>query len=192
MNKRREQKEVRREQILNAGLDLFIRNGYHGTTTKEIADIFGISQGLLFHYFGSKEEVYLELLERAKASMSDIHISEEELEHPLEHLNTMVTLILDSFKTYPLSAKLFMLVGQAQIASNLPEAVQQVSKDIAASKEFESLVNVGQAKGVIREGDPKALAGCFYSAIQGVAQTYVCFPDIPLPQSSWLVDILKK
>lgn len=82
MNKRREQKEVRREQILNAGLDLFIRNGYHGTTTKEIADIFGISQGLLFHYFGSKEEVYLELLERAKASMSDIHISEEELEHP--------------------------------------------------------------------------------------------------------------
>lgn len=38
----------------------------------------------------------------------------------------------------------------------------------------------------------KALAGCFYSAIQGVAQTYVCFPDIPLPQSSWLVDILKK
>lgn len=101
-------------------------------------------------------------------------------------------MILDSFKTYPLSAKLFMLVAQTQIASNLPDTVQQVSKDIAASKEFESLVNVGQAKGVLREGDPKALAGCFYSAIQGVAQTYVCFPDIPLPQSNWLVDILKK
>ncbi|QPR66770.1 TetR/AcrR family transcriptional regulator [Lysinibacillus sp. FSL H8-0500] len=192
MNKRREQKEVRREQILNAGLDLFIRNGYHGTTTKEIADTFGISQGLMFHYFSSKEEVYLELLNRAKASMSTIHISEAELEQPLVHLNTMVTMILDSFSMYPLSAKLFMLVAQTQIASNLPNTIQQMAKDIAASKEFESLVKAGQTKGEIREGDPRALAGCFYSAIQGVAQTYICFPDIPLPQSEWLVAILKK
>ncbi|MCL1697574.1 MULTISPECIES: TetR/AcrR family transcriptional regulator [unclassified Lysinibacillus] len=190
MNKRREQKEVRREQILNAGLDLFIRNGYQGTTTKEIGDSVGISQGLMFHYFGSKEEVYLELLNRAK--MADIHISEEELEQPLVYLNAMVTMILDSFNTYPLSAKLFMLVAQTLIASNLPDSIQQVASDLAASENFERLVKEGQVKGVIRDGDPKALAGCFYSAIQGVAQTYVCFPDIPLPQSSWLVDILKK
>ncbi|MGE7671993.1 hypothetical protein ACQKMV_00235 [Lysinibacillus sp. NPDC094403] len=85
-----------------------------------------------------------------------------------------------------------MLVAQTQIASNLPDTIQQVTKDLAASEGFESLVKEGQAKGVIREGDSKALAGCFYSAIQGVAQTYVCFPDIPLPQSGWLVDILKK
>ncbi|MGE7695778.1 TetR/AcrR family transcriptional regulator [Lysinibacillus sp. NPDC094177] len=192
MNKRREQKEVRREQILNAGLDLFIRNGYHGTTTKEIGDSVGISQGLLFHYFGSKEEVYLELLNRAKTSMSVIGISEGEFAQPLAYLNVIVTSILDSFKTHPLSAKLLMLVAQTQIASNLPDTIQQVAKDLAASEGFESLVKEGQVKGVIRDGDSKALAGCFYSAIQGVAQTYVCFPDIPLPQSSWLVDILKK
>ncbi|KMY29036.1 hypothetical protein ACZ11_18075 [Lysinibacillus xylanilyticus] len=47
-------------------------------------------------------------------------------------------------------------------------------------------------KGIIRADNSKILAGCLYSAIQGVAQTHVCFPDILLPQSSWLLEILKK
>ncbi|MFJ7954078.1 TetR/AcrR family transcriptional regulator [Lysinibacillus sp. NPDC096418] len=192
MNKRREQKEIRREQILNAGLDLFIRNGYHGTTTKEIADSFGISQGLLFHYFASKEELYLELLNRAKMGMADVRVSETELGQPLEYLETMVKRILESFEYFPISAKLFMLVAQSQIGSNLPHSIQLAAKDVAASKDFEVLVQAGQDKGVIREGDPRALSGCFFSAIQGVAQTYICFSDIPLPKSNWLLDILKK
>ncbi|MGE7690743.1 TetR/AcrR family transcriptional regulator [Lysinibacillus sp. NPDC097214] len=119
---------------------MFIRNGYQGTTTKEIGDAVGISQGLLFHYFGSKEEVYPELLNRAKASMSVIGISEGEFAQPLEYINVIVTSILDSFKTHPLSAKLLMLVAQTQIASNLPDTIQQVAKDLAASEGIESLV----------------------------------------------------
>ncbi|MEB2300776.1 hypothetical protein LAV72_14230 [Lysinibacillus xylanilyticus] len=124
--------------------------------------------------------------------MSVNGISEGEFAQPLEYINVIVTSILDSFKTHPLSAKLLMLVAQTQIASNLPDTIQQVAKYLAVSEGFESLVKEGQVKGVIREGDSKVLAGCFYSAIQGVAQTYICFPDIPRPQSRWLVDILKK
>lgn len=55
MSTRDEQKEKRRKEILTAGLDLFIRKGYSATKIKDIAEHVGMSVGLLFHYFESKE-----------------------------------------------------------------------------------------------------------------------------------------
>ena len=57
--KRVEQKEKRRQEILNAGLDLFIQKGYSATRTAEIAKAVDMSEGLLFHYFETKEKLYL-------------------------------------------------------------------------------------------------------------------------------------
>ncbi|MEN6339070.1 MAG: helix-turn-helix domain-containing protein, partial [Clostridiaceae bacterium] len=51
MTVRDDQKEKRREDILRAGLDLFVKKGYTATKIKDIADQVGMSLGLLFHYF---------------------------------------------------------------------------------------------------------------------------------------------
>ena len=62
MGIREEQREKRREEILAAGLDLFIRKGYVATKISDIAAQVGMSVGLLFHYFQSKENLYEELI----------------------------------------------------------------------------------------------------------------------------------
>ncbi|MHB8066006.1 MAG: helix-turn-helix domain-containing protein, partial [Ruminiclostridium sp.] len=62
MGVREEQKEKRREEILSVGLDLFIRKGYAATKISDIAEHVGMSVGLLFHYFKSKEKLYEELV----------------------------------------------------------------------------------------------------------------------------------
>lgn len=48
----------RSSRILEASGDLFARHGYHGTSTREIARVVGISENTLFRYFDHKEEVF--------------------------------------------------------------------------------------------------------------------------------------
>jgi len=49
--------DKRRVQIVDAAVKLFIANGYHKTTTREIARRSGISIGLLYEYVNSKEDI---------------------------------------------------------------------------------------------------------------------------------------
>jgi AcrR family transcriptional regulator len=55
---------IRREQLLDAALRLFCEHGYAATTTKRIAEAVGVAEGLVFHYFASKEALLLELASR--------------------------------------------------------------------------------------------------------------------------------
>ncbi len=49
--------EKRREQIVEAAVELFIHKGFHKTTTREIARASGFSIGTLYEYIESKEDV---------------------------------------------------------------------------------------------------------------------------------------
>jgi AcrR family transcriptional regulator len=52
---------IRREQILAAALTLFCEHGYAATSTRRIAEAAGVTEGLIFHHFPSKEALLLEL-----------------------------------------------------------------------------------------------------------------------------------
>ncbi|WIY59484.1 TetR/AcrR family transcriptional regulator [Bacillus arachidis] len=62
MNQR---KENRKEEILEAGLEVFAEKGYYTTTTALIAEKVGISQPYIFRFFRTKEELFVAALERA-------------------------------------------------------------------------------------------------------------------------------
>jgi AcrR family transcriptional regulator len=47
------------KRIANAGLNLFVTNGYEATTLESIAEAAGISRRTFFYYFKSKEEILL-------------------------------------------------------------------------------------------------------------------------------------
>lgn len=49
--------------ILNAALDAFGTNGYKKTSINDIANAAGISKSMVFHYFGTKKELYFYLLD---------------------------------------------------------------------------------------------------------------------------------
>ena len=54
--------EERRTQLLELGLKVFSDDGYDQVSMDEIARKAGISQGLLFHYFGTKQDFYVAVL----------------------------------------------------------------------------------------------------------------------------------
>ena len=52
----------RRKAIVDAAVPLFARNGFAGTTTRELAAAAGVSEALLFRHFPSKQSLYREIL----------------------------------------------------------------------------------------------------------------------------------
>ncbi len=53
----------RRQQIVEAAIDLFSRKGFTGTTTREIAEAAGISEATIFKHFQTKRELYSAIIE---------------------------------------------------------------------------------------------------------------------------------
>lgn len=59
---------ARRQQILDAVIDLFSRRGFSGTTTREIAKAAGVNEALIFRHFARKEDLYAAILQQGAHS----------------------------------------------------------------------------------------------------------------------------
>jgi AcrR family transcriptional regulator len=58
------------EAILSAALTLFVQYGFHGTPTSRIASEAGVSNGTLFHYFKTKDDLVVALYSRVKERLN--------------------------------------------------------------------------------------------------------------------------
>ena len=191
MNKREVQKEQRRIAILNESLELFIKKGYHGTTIRDVARAVGMSPGLMFHYFDTKEALYTELLRQAATGAAYAKSFDFETMQPIEIIEAIISGMFLAFESSPESLKYFLLAKQALYADYLTPEMEGIVSSLSAIEAFVPLIQFGQQAGQIKKGDPLALSMAFFSAIQGTAETLACFPDMPLPDSDWFVDILR-
>ncbi|NOQ14905.1 MAG: TetR family transcriptional regulator [Methyloprofundus sp.] len=55
-------KQIKREKLLDQGVNMLLTQGYHGTGIKEILDIVQIPKGSFYNYFSSKEEFAAEAI----------------------------------------------------------------------------------------------------------------------------------
>ena len=55
-----------RERLLAAGAELVLKQGFNGTGLSEVLQLAGVPKGSFYHYFGSKEEFGVALLERTR------------------------------------------------------------------------------------------------------------------------------
>ncbi|QPK83305.1 TetR/AcrR family transcriptional regulator [Corynebacterium qintianiae] len=63
--------EERRAEILAAAHEVFSTTPYAEASTQHIAEVSGASQGLIFHYFGSKAGLYTAFLKESKRTLDD-------------------------------------------------------------------------------------------------------------------------
>lgn len=62
----------KQDKILQSALELFVEFGFHGTPTSKIAKEAGVSNGILFHYFKTKEELIITLYVNIKEEILTI------------------------------------------------------------------------------------------------------------------------
>ncbi len=61
----------RRRQLLDVALRVFAEQGFHPTSMNDIAEAAGVTKPVLYQHFGSKRELYLELLEDVGGQLRD-------------------------------------------------------------------------------------------------------------------------
>jgi AcrR family transcriptional regulator len=59
----------RSEEVYSAALRLFTEKGYHATSMQDIAAAVGLYKGSLYHYIGRKEDLLIQVFERAMGSL---------------------------------------------------------------------------------------------------------------------------
>lgn len=70
-------RDARRREILRAAARLFGQRPYSGVSVTDIAEEAGIAKGLMHHYFGSKRELYLEVV-REVAAVPSVPLPEDD------------------------------------------------------------------------------------------------------------------
>jgi TetR/AcrR family transcriptional regulator len=189
LTKRDEQKEYRKQQILHIALDQFIIKGFYGTSTREIAKIAGVSSGLMFHYFESKERLYETLIEIGCSKM--VFEDQKDLS-PIMYFEQQVQDLLQLIANNPFAAKMFVFMGYAVYNA---AGISKKAGDILAQHDITTqsvpLIQKGQELGEIRLGNPHALSIAFWCSIQGIAEEIALNQNSPVPKAEWILDILK-
>lgn len=96
-------KEIRKQSmttIMQAALELFGHNGYQGTSISQIAKEAGVSKGLIYNYFESKEDLLKQII--LDAIDKGAHIMDDainDFDDPIEQLNAMLETTIDMVKS---------------------------------------------------------------------------------------------
>ena len=91
-----------RESILRAAIKVFAQHGYEGGSVEKISRLAKSYDRMIYYYFGSKEGLFVEVLETIYQRMND---AEAELAldvgQPLLALEQMVHFVLDYYRAHP-------------------------------------------------------------------------------------------
>ena len=186
---RKEQKEARKWQIIQATLDLFVERGYYGTKTSQISKRADISEGLLFHYFPTKEILLEELINIGLEGMR--MPMQIEAENGLDFFSQFTTMLFLQVEKNPLIATMFVFMGHVVRAEEIPERLRNLAASVDTITYSQGRVEEGQRDGSIRRGDAMALSNMYWCAVHGMMEQYALHPEIPLPEADWIVAMLK-
>ena len=84
-----------REAILASSLKLFSQKGFHGTSISDIAKDAGISKGLAYNYFDSKQNIIEALFKQAFDEAEFLFEGLNSLKDPYEKLQFMINASFD-------------------------------------------------------------------------------------------------
>ena len=81
--------DERRAQLVEIGVELFSSRPYEDVWVEEVAERAGVSRGLMYHYFPSKRDFYVDVVRAASARFQELAAPDESLP-PLERLRASV------------------------------------------------------------------------------------------------------
>lgn len=120
----------RSRQLLDLGAELFATTPYEDVHIERVAELAGVSRGLLYHYFPSKRAFFAAMVRRQAAAMAEETAPDPGLP-PLEQLRGGVTAFLDHIGRHPHGSR----AAYRGAASGDPEVQEVVAESVALHEE---------------------------------------------------------
>lgn len=161
--------ERTRAALLDAATAEFSTKGLDGATIEAIADRAGTSKQLVYHYFGSKDDLYREVIEKAYVRH---RAGDEELEtenmSPEEAVGALVRFVFENSLRYRDFSAL-VADENRHGARHIKESEIVLSAHRNLVRKIRDILERGEAEGVFREGvDPV----WFYISLTGMVSFY--------------------
>jgi TetR/AcrR family transcriptional regulator len=173
--------EVTRARILETARVEFVTHGLNGARVDRIADQSGVNKNLIYHYFGSKDDLYLAVLEGIYAGLR-ARQEDQSLRDlpPVEAMRRLVANTFDHFVATPDLIRL-MSIENIHYAANLKRSTGVKPLYRGLLDTISLILKKGQTDGLFRRGvDPADL----YLSISGLAYFFLSNQHT----LSWLLD----
>ncbi len=172
-------KDERREQILSAALKLFATRGLAATKITDIASSAGMSQGLIYHYYKSKEDIFVALIRYAFHRINTASLELERLPlPPREKIRLALEKLLEGLD-HADTGRYYLLIAVATVSDVIPdEAKTLIQTESAVPYEvITRIITEGQQEGSIKNYDAGDLALVFWTSIKGLAIHKAAYGD---------------
>ena len=162
----------KRRVILDAAVRVFARQGFHTCRVSDIADEAGVAYGLVYHYFGSKDEVLDTLfVERWDVLLAAIRETDEQDDVARDKLFAIASFIIDSYRHDPELMKV-IIVEVTRAANSFGRT--HLAKIGEAYGLIADIVRKAQTAGEFRDTvSPAFAAMAFYGAIEQVLTGWI-------------------
>lgn len=164
------------EALRKIALDLFASQNYSTVTIKDISGATGVNPSLIYYYFGSKEQLFLDVVNSAvEEAFAKFESVTGRADSPENIISAWIEIHIAQFVMLQKLAKISL--DYACTSSRTP----QVDKAIRKFYDKESVVlsraiRAGVAKGIFRPVDPTEAATFISTFLDGVLFRNVMFP----------------
>jgi AcrR family transcriptional regulator len=166
-------RDIKRQDILKAAMELFAKNGFRGTTTRDLASQADVNEAIIFRYFTNKTELYRAILEE-KVHQGDNHYKEVEEMATTSDIQTFLEFIGHRFLERHEQDSTFMRL----LLFSALEGHELVDMFLAAMAVRDPMVNYVQRQmdeGKFRRMDPYLAARAFLGMFVGHVQMQEIF-----------------
>ena len=165
-------RDERRERILTQARRLFAANGLNATKISDIAAGVGMSQGLLYHYFSSKEEIFIEIIREAFEKMTTAANALEASPAPpgVKVKHALTQLMRDIGENNDFACTV-LLIAQAGLSTGIPAEARHILQQQSGIPYavMARILRAGQQEGTIKLHDAEMLSMLFWTTIKGLA-----------------------
>ena len=157
--KRRMSGDQRRQHLIEVALHLFATNGFRGTTTRAIAQAAGVSEGIIFRHFPTKEDLYTAILNH-KARQQGIDRTLDTLRRTMADEDDealVLQLAVKTLESYRRDRDFQRLMLRAALEGHDLARVSQRTLGLPLFGLLRDYVTRRQEAGAFRPGDPALL-----------------------------------
>jgi AcrR family transcriptional regulator len=164
---KKEPKEIRINQILEAAVIEFVEKGYENASMESIALRTGITKGGIYYHFSSKDELLLKVNDKFMEPIIQFISEAINNPDPAEGLSFYIRNYM-SFWVNHRSEMIVIFLSLAKTFSN--QALSRTYADYARQTVsfFESLYSKGIEKGIFKKFSPRSAAYPLLAALDGI------------------------
>jgi AcrR family transcriptional regulator len=176
----------KKELLLNAAMKLFSERGFHATPTSAISKEAGVSAGILFHYFKTKDDLIIELYISLKKEYSGFILKDiDKVKSPRNKLRLIWSNSWRWGLENPVKFEFIQLADNSTYSENIKNHPEIIAKYAMFSEFIKGYIDQGDIKNINLDFLMSSMFGLIISMINQIKTHPELIKDTAFIEQAW-------